>query len=87
MSYEGIERRKEYKVFTYEEKMDLLQDVRDIKHILTGNGNPETGLVFLNRKNTEFRLVWERFWWLILAGFAGVPCTVIAAFLIHYVKQ
>ena len=57
-----------------------------LEETLNGNGHPENGLIYKNHKNTEFRLFWERFGWLILAGFAGVPCTVVAGIVLYIVK-
>ena len=68
------------------EKDRLFKSIDDIHHILTGNGNPEEGLVYMTRKNTDFRLFWERFGWLVLAAFAGVPCTVVAGIVLHIAK-
>lgn len=65
-------------MFTMEEKDRLLKRVDDIHLILTGNGHPEEGLLYKNQKNTEFRMFWMKFGWMILGGVAGIPCTVIA---------
>lgn len=85
-NWDGKERRIETSVFTQSEKENLIQSVKDIHLILTGNGHPENGLVYKSHRNTEFRLFWEKFGWIILAGFAGVPCTVVAGIVLWVVK-
>lgn len=59
-----------------------------MKHndILYGETNIEEGINYRLRLNTEFREFWQRFGWLILAGFAGVPCTVIAGIFLYAIK-
>ena len=84
--YTGPERRKHNSMFSEQEKQKLLKQIDDIHLILSGNGHPEEGLIYKTQQNTEFRLFWERFGWLILAGFAGVPCTVLAGIFLHLVK-
>jgi len=86
MSYDGPERRKVNSVFTKEEKETLLQNVKDIKIILTGNGHPENGLVYKSQKNTDFRLFWEKFGWLILAAIATPSCAVVVMSLFNSMK-
>jgi hypothetical protein len=71
---------------TNDEKERLFKLVDDIHKILMGNGTPENGLVYKSQRNTDFRIFWERFGWLILAAFAGVPCTVVAGIVLHVVK-
>lgn len=85
MSWDGKDRRG--MSFTSTEKERLFKDLDDIKHILNGNSHPENGLVYKNQKNTDFRVFWEKFGWLILATFSGVPCTVIAGVILHMVKR
>ena len=86
MTYGGPERRKCTVSFSESEKDRLFKQVGDIHLILSGNGHPEEGLVFKVAKVTEFMEFWQKFGWLILAGFAGVPCTVIAGIVLHVVK-
>lgn len=74
-------------MFTQEEKDRLLEDVRNIRLVLTGNGHPETGVVFKVAQHASFVGFWQKFGWLILAGFAGVPCTVVAGLTIFVVTS
>lgn len=66
---------------------DAMEEINIHEKILNGNGHPENGLVYKAERNTEFRLFWQKFGWLILAGFSGIPCTVIAAIVIHAVAK
>ena len=68
--------------FTRDEKERLMRQLDDIHLILIGGSNPENGLVYKERRNTEFRLFWEKFGWLILASFSGIPCTVVAGIVL-----
>lgn len=72
--------------FSPEEKERLFKQVNDIHTILTGNGHPEDGLIYKVRLTTDFMHFWQKFGWIILAGFAGVPCTVVAGIILHMVK-
>lgn len=73
-------------MFTKEEKESLLQGVKDIQHILTGNGSPENGLVYKNQKNTDFRLFWEKFGWLVFGAVATPSCAVIVMVIVSVVR-
>lgn len=55
-------------------------------HTIYGNGDEEHSLVWGVKRNTEFRQFWQKFGWLILAGFAGIPCTVIAGIFLYLIK-
>lgn len=68
-----------------DEKERLIKQVDEIHVMITGGGSPQNGLLYKSQKNTEFRLFVEKFGWLILAGFAGIPCTVVAAIVINVV--
>ena len=59
---------------------------KKFENTLTGNGHPQDGLIYKVELNTNFRSFWERFGWLILAGFAGVPCTIVAGIALHVAK-
>ena len=72
--------------FTKDEKEQLFEKIKEIHNLLSGGDMGEKGLIYKNQRNTEFRLWWEKFGWVVLAGFAGVPCTVVAGLVLHFVK-
>ena len=65
---------------------ELNREIAKITVTLNGNGHPENGLIYKAERNTEFRLFFQRFGWIILAGFAGVPCTVVAGLVLYFIK-
>lgn len=60
---------------------DIRKKIRDIHEILTGNGKPESGLVFKVAIVTNHVNFMNRFGWLILTGAVGVPFTVLTIYL------
>ena len=83
--WDGHERREGLNL-SNTDKDRLFRRIDDIYTIIMGDANPENGLVYKNQRNTEFRLWWEKFGWIVLAGFAGVPCTVVAGIVLHIAK-
>ena len=85
MNWDGKERRS-YNPFSQDEKERLFHQVNEIYTMITGGQEPEKGLVYKVRLTTDFMQFWQKFGWIILAGFAGVPCTVIAGIILYIAK-
>lgn len=78
------ERRQDYQIFTTKEKEDIMGDLREIKHMLTGNGDPEKGIVFQVKEHNNFIKTWSRLMWIIATGAVGTPFAILAsAFIKH----
>lgn len=50
---------------------EMKKQINDIHKILTGNGNPESGLVFKVAQNTRFVKFWEKFGWIVIIASVG----------------
>lgn len=85
MTWDGRDRRKDM-TFTQEEKTRLFTELGEIRQILTGGSRPQDGLMFRVAQHGDFIIFWQKFGWLVLAGFSGVPCTVIAGIVLYLVK-
>lgn len=65
-----------------EELKQANETLRKIELIMTGNGHPEQGLIYRVNKNTDFRMFWERFGWLILGAVFSAPTFI--ALIVHF---
>lgn len=92
MSWEGENRRK---MCTCSKE----KDINEIHQMLHGNGNPESGLLWIARENrrmisdnTQFILKIKKFGWLILTALAftggsgAISVTEFVAKLMHFIK-
>ena len=70
--------------FSEEEKQILLKDIRDIKYLLIGNGDPEKGLVFKVNRNTEFVGTVKKIIWLFAGAAIGIPASLYIANAIQH---
>lgn len=66
---------------------EMKRQIADIHKILTGNGQPESGLVFKVAQHGRFIGFWEKFGWVILTALAGVPPTVMAGIILFKVNH
>lgn len=67
-------------------KDDLNKEIAKLKLSVHGDDHAQDGLIYKVERNTEFRIFWQKFGWIILAGFAGVPCTVVAGIILYMIK-
>lgn len=70
MSYNGEERRNQpTRCGMHEEWLtEIKADIKDIKHILTGNGNPSHGLAFKVKSLEEWKAGASRVIWVVVLG-------------------
>ena len=84
MEWDGVsERRQDYQVLTKEEKDNLLNDIKNIRLILTGNGDPKRGLVYRVDRHDDFISNFtggmRKLTWAVVTAVLGVPATVVGA--------
>ena len=81
MTWDGVERRRDPDGLN-----EMRTQLKEIHHVLTGNGTPEKGLHYKVALNTNFRNFWQKFGWLVVGGMVSVPFAVFTGVIVWQLR-